>query len=96
MNSPGITDCRVLGFVQHLLLNLQLDDVLQGVLARNSWTKERSMLGIAGIISHFHGLGADGVPKPARSFESGSPDGVGWELSLPSSSVLSVRGLKET
>lgn len=58
--------------------------------------KERSMLGIAGIITPFHGLGADGVPKPARSFETRSPDGVGWELSLLGSSALRVRGLKET
>lgn len=58
--------------------------------------KERSMLGIAGVITPFHGLGAGGAPKPAGSFETRSPDGVGWELSLLSSSALSVRGLKET
>lgn len=58
--------------------------------------KGRSMLGTAGIITPLHGLGAGGVPKPARSFETRSPDGVGWELSLLSSSALSVRGLKET
>lgn len=58
--------------------------------------KERSMVGIAGIIMPSHDPGADGAPEPAGSFETRSPDGVGWELSLQSSSAFSVRGLKGT
>lgn len=40
------------------------------------------MVGTAGITILFHGLGADGAPKPVRTLETCSPDGVGWELSL--------------
>lgn len=58
--------------------------------------KRKVMLGIAGTITPSRGLGADGVPKPVRSSETCSPDGVGWELPLLSSLVLSVRGLTET
>lgn len=40
------------------------------------------MVGTAGITILFHGLGADGAPKPVRSLETCSPDGAGWGLSL--------------
>lgn len=59
--------------------------------------KARLMVGTAGITILFHGLGADGAPKPARSLETCSPDGVGWELSPLSAKCKKLeRNLKDS
>lgn len=59
--------------------------------------KARLMVGTAGITILFHGLGADGAPKPARSLETCSPDGVGWELPLLSAKRKKLeRNLKDS
>lgn len=94
-NNPGIIYCRMLFFIQYFLYNSHLDDLLEEYLPGLIGPKESGCLILLGS-ELFHGLDADGAPKPVGSSETCSPDGVGWELSLLSNSVLSARGLKET
>lgn len=81
-NSPGITNCPGLILFNTLWslpsLTMSFKSWLLGLVGR----KASLMVGTAGITILFHGLGADGAPKPVRSLEICSPDGVGWELSL--------------
>lgn len=95
VNNPGIIYCRMLFFIQYLLYNSQLDDLLEEYLPGLTGPKESRCLVSLGS-ELLHGLDADGAPKPAGSSETRSPDGVGWELSRLNNSLLSARGLKET
>lgn len=93
MNSPGITNCPGITFWSLPSLTMSFKKCLLGTAGR----KARVMVGTAGITILFHGLGADGAPKPARSLETCSPDGAGWGLSLLSAKCERLgRNLKDS
>lgn len=80
VNSPGITNCPGITFWSLPSLTMSFKKCLLGTAGR----KARVMVGTAGITILFHGLGADGAPKPVRSLETCHC----W--------VLSVKGWEET